>query len=326
MRTSWVVLAAVSACSSPSIRLGELDAAAQAAKCARLVRCGLFASGNACEAHIRIPPPNSYEPAQDMGRLAFDGERAQKCQEALAQQGCDETSRDVRVPPDACSSMFHGKIADGDACSFDAECGSSRCDLPICAEGGCCVGACGPSRPRGHVGDACDRTSECIDSYCDVDHTCRPLGDAEAMCTRDDQCGYDLACVSPSPSIPGNCKKLPHVGELCPYQRCADLGTTCDASLHCVPLGLPGAPCTSQGDCSPFAECDVAHGVCIELPTLGMPCDIACAGEAWCDHAVGMCSEPQPNGTPCEESDKCLSQNCKPGPIFDSCQDYPICF
>ena len=329
-RSIWVVVAAASACSSPSIRLSELDAAAQTAKCTRFVRCGLFASAEACDAYFRSPPASSYGPAQAAKRLDFDGESGQKCEDALAAQGCDLTARDVRVLPDACAAMFHGKVADGDMCSFDAECASARCDLPAsCTEGTCCVGACGPSRPHGHVGAACDRTSECIDGYCDADHTCHALGAADAMCTGDDQCGYGLACVSPSPSLPGSCKKLPHLGEACPYKRCADLGATCDATSHCVALGLPGASCTSYLDCSPFAECDVMHKLCIELPTLGMPCDLACAGESWCNFGgqpQGTCTAPQDNGAPCENSDQCLSQNCKPGPVFDSCADYPVCF
>ena len=330
MRIVWVVVvAAASACGSPSIRIGELDVAAQAARCTRFVHCGLFRAADDCDAYFRSLPPSSYEPGQTAGKIAFDGASAQACEDALAAQGCDLTSRDVRVRPDACTKMFRGKIGDGDACSFNEECASSRCDFPVCVSGSCCVGTCGPSRPRGHAGDVCDRTSECIDGYCDADHTCHDLGAAEAMCINDDQCGYDLACVSPSPSIPGNCKKLPHLGDACPYERCADLGTTCDVSHHCVALGLPGAACAAHSDCSPFAECDMARHVCIELPTLGMPCDVACAGESWCNfggQAVGTCSAPQPNGTPCENADECTTQNCKPGTVFDSCQDFPICF
>jgi hypothetical protein len=330
MRTVWVVVvAAASACGSPSIRIGELDVVAQAARCTRFVHCGLFGAADDCDAYFRSLPPSSYEAGQTAGKITFDGTSAQKCEDALAAQGCDLTSRDVRVRPEACTNMFHGKIGDGDTCSFDEECASSRCDFPVCVSGSCCVGTCGEAHTGGRVGDSCARNVDCIDGYCDVDHTCHGLGEAEAICLNDDQCGYDLACVSPSPSIPGNCKKLPHLGDLCPYQRCADLGTNCDASLHCVALGLPGAACAAQGDCSPFAECDVARHVCIELPTLGMPCDVACAGEAWCNfggQAVGTCSAPQPNGTPCENADECTSQNCKPGTVFDSCQDYPICF
>jgi hypothetical protein len=327
----WLAVVEVvgSACGSRSIRLEDLDAAALEARCTRLVHCGLFVSTGECDGHFRDPPASSYGPARAGAKLDFDGEAARECQDALAAQGCDLTSRDVRVAPAACSNMFRGRVADGDPCSFDQECASSRCELPVCAEGVCCIGACGPSRPRGHVGDACDRTSECIDGYCDVNHTCHALGGADAVCNSDDQCDYGLGCVQASPSLPGNCRKLPHLGEPCPYQRCADINAICDATTHCVALGLPGAPCTAHGDCSPFAECDMTRHLCIDLPTLGMTCDLGCAGEARCvfgaQPGVGTCSMPLANGMPCDDPADCASQNCKPGPVFDSCQDYPIC-
>ena len=326
----WLALTVAAACGSSSIRIEDLDRAVQDAKCERLVRCGLFASDAACDAYFRGPPPSSYGPAVMAGKLAFDGERARQCEDALAQQSCDLTSRAVRAVPEACLEMFRGKVADGDACSFDQECASSRCDLPVCAEGVCCVGRCGASRPRGGVGDACDRTSECIDGFCGTDHACHALGGADAACNDDTHCDYGLACIQPSPSLPGNCKKLPRLGEACPYQRCADVNAICDKTSHCLALGLPGAPCAEHRDCSPFAECDMARHACIELPKLGMPCDVACAGDARCviptNATVGTCVAPLPNGQPCDDPPDCASQNCKPGPVFDSCEDYPICF
>jgi hypothetical protein len=330
MRSIWVItVTAMSACGgTPSIDLDELDAASQAARCTRLVRCGLLASIDACDAYFRIPPPSSFGPAKAAGHLEFDGAQARRCQDALAAQGCDSTSREVRIVPEACTKMFRGRIADGDPCAFDEECTSSRCDQGVCPEGVCCVGVCGETRDGGKLGDACDKSSECLDGFCDADHVCHGLVAAAGTCALDEQCDYGLACVSPSPSIPGECKPLPHVGEACPYQRCAEINTICDATSHCVALGLPGAACVSYRDCSQFAECDMTNHVCIELPSLGMPCDLACVGESWCDfneQGVGTCTVPQPNGTPCDDSGKCLSQNCKPGTIFDSCQDYPIC-
>jgi len=232
------------------------------------------------------------------------------------------------VLPDACVKMFAGKIADGGACAFDEECASTRCDVGTCPTGSCCAGTCEPTHAAGAVGDACTRDTECVGGFCDTDHTCHAPGAAQATCMRDAQCDYGLACLSVSPSLPGSCAALPKQGEACPYQRCAAIGTYCDSTTHCAALGLPGAPCNAHADCSPFDECDLVNHVCIVLPTLGMPCDLGCAGESYCERneaGVGTCTTPQPNGTPCEESDKCLSQNCKPGAIFDSCQDFPIC-
>jgi hypothetical protein len=325
---SLAIAALVAACSSASIKLEELDAAGLTARCERFVRCGLASSTGACEASFRKPPPSSFGPARDAGRLAFDGEQARSCEDALAAQSCDVTTRDVRVVPDACKKMFRGRIAAGDACAFDEECASSRCGQQVCPEGACCVGTC-DAATAGGPGDACDRSSQCSDGFCDAaDHTCRALIAANTTCMRDEECDFGLACLSPSPSLPGTCKPLPHVGEACPYQRCAELGAVCDATSHCVAVGLPGKPCTSNGDCSTFTECDAKSRVCIELPTLGMPCDVACAGDAYCKfdaQDAGTCAAPDPNGAVCDDAGTCASRNCKPGPVFPSCEDYPIC-
>jgi len=246
-----------------------------------------------------------------------------------AAQSCDLTSRDARTVPLACDEMFSGSVADGAPCAIDEECASSRCNVSSCPDGSCCTGVCGTTRPRGQVGDACDRNAECLDGYCDAEHQCHALLAANQECLTDPQCDYGLACIQPSPSIPGTCRVLPQLGEACPYARCAGFGVRCDATSHCVALGLVGAPCASPDDCSPYERCDATTRTCTELPTLGMPCDTRCAGEAWCkleSESMGTCMAPQPNGTPCEDSGECVSQNCKPGALFESCSEYPVCF
>jgi hypothetical protein len=332
MRAVWFTIgaAALVACAkTPSISIGELSDAGLRAKCERLTRCGMFVSVDACSRYFRAPPPDSYTPAIRAGRLDYNGQRAKDCEDALGVVSCDVTSREARVPPAPCIEMFHGKIADGDPCSFDEECASSRCNLPICAEGVCCVGACGTSRPPGRRGDPCDRTSECVDGYCAADMTCQPLGTIGQSCMNDSECGYDLACLQATPSLPGQCGAAPHLGQLCPYQRCADIGTICDGSTHCAAVGLPHQVCVAHRDCSIFLECDQTTHVCADLPTLGMSCDVSCAGESWCNFGgqpIGTCVVPNPNGVPCENSAECASQNCMPGPVFASCQDFPVCY
>lgn len=323
------MLCALVGCGGASLDLDQLEAASQAARCARAVRCGLLPSLEACDRYSNTPPPNSFGPARDAGHLEFDGEQARRCEDALGAQSCDLTSREFRVLPDACKKMFRGRIADGEPCAFDEECSSSRCNHGVCPEGVCCYGTCGETHRSGNPGDPCERSSECTDGFCDTDHVCHALLADSAACTLDAQCNYGLACLSPSPSIPGQCLPLPHLGQPCPYQRCADAGLVCDATSHCVALGLPGAACTVNQDCSPFLECDPKSHVCIELPALGMPCDSGCAGDSYCDvakEAAATCVPLMTNGTMCDDSGTCASHNCKPGPVFPSCEDYPICF
>jgi hypothetical protein len=313
---------------SASLAAEDVDVAARTAGCTRGVRCGLIASVVACEAVLVTPPPPSYAAARDAGHLDYDGEAAQRCADALAALPCDQTSRAARSVAAACRDRFRGKIADGAACAFDEECASARCDQGACPEGVCCAGTCGPTRSGGAPGDACDRSSECGDGFCDADHTCHTLVAAGGDCMRDEQCGYGLACTSPSPSLPGTCRALPHAREACPYGRCADLGMRCDATSHCAPLGQIGEPCMAQVECSPYLECNTATHACASVPVLGMACDVKCAGDSFCnpDVAGGLtCTPLMANGTMCDDPGTCASHNCKPGPVFPSCQDYPIC-
>lgn len=323
----FFLVATLAACGGASLDVADLGTAELAARCSRFARCGLAVSQESCVAYFRIPPPDRLGAVRDAGRLDYDGGKAQACEDALGEISCDETARDVRVLPDACKQIFHGKVAEGAGCEFDEECQSAHCDLGVCPDGTCCEGTCEADHRDAKVGEACARTQDCVDGYCDADRTCHALAAKAERCTADAQCGYGLACVAPSPSLPGECAALPRIGESCPYQRCADINAICDATFHCVALGLPGAACQGNGDCTSLAECDPTSHVCVEHPRLGMPCTTTCGGESWCkfdDQGQGTCIAPLANGTPCEDSYNCQSQNCRPGPIFDSCQD-PAC-
>jgi hypothetical protein len=131
--------------------------------------------------------------------------------------------------------------------------------------------------------------------------------------------------------MPGTCRALPHAGEPCPYQRCADENLRCDdASTHtCVPVGLPGDPCLASSECASAMECDATTHLCREFPALGMPCDNVCGGDAFCAFDTptsGTCVAPLPNSSPCDGYNQCASFYCEQGPIFDSCKDPYTCF
>lgn len=329
MKIRWLALAALvsSGCDDPpSIALEDLQAETIRARCERLVRCGLLATEETCTAFFRTPDEDNLHAAIDAGKIRYDGVKALACQTALAALSCDASSREARVVP-ACDGVFTGRVADGDACSFDAECASGRCDEAQCPFDTCCSGTCLATETRAAAGASCETDAGCaVDAFCGKDKRCHELAKIGGLCARDSECDYGLGCIGATELMDGNCRAMPLLGERCPYLRCAEVGATCDAMTKlCVPVGLPGATCTSATDCSFYARCDLAAGRCAEIPSLGMPCDGFCAGESFCDLATNRCAPPLENTTPCTSDNQCASQFCDEGVVFDQCIDRPVC-
>lgn len=328
MQARWIALAALvsSGCDdAPSTALDDLQAESLRARCEYLTRCGLFASGDACAAFFRAPDEAELRAAIAAGKIRYDGVKALACQTALAALSCDQSSREARVIP-ACDGVFTGRVRDGAACGFDGECASGRCDEPSCPMDTCCSGVCLPTETRAAASAPCETDAGCVvDAFCGKDRLCHELAKVGQTCARDAECDYGLGCIGASDLMDGNCRAMPLLGERCPYLRCAELGARCDAAKMCVAVGLPGAPCASAAECSPYASCDLASGRCVEIPTLGMPCDGFCAGEAHCDLATNKCAAPLENTTPCTSDNQCASQFCEEGVVFDQCADRPVC-
>jgi hypothetical protein len=222
--------------------------------------------------------------------------------------------------------MIAGTIKTGEPCELDEECISGACDIPFCGEL-CCTGVCLSRRAIRPLDAPCTRDDDCVaDAFCSDAGTCVPLGDEGDLCRSDRQCAFGFGCIGPSEFMAGNCRKLGLLGEPCPYLRCAELGTTCQSG-RCAAVGLPGAPCASAGDCSPFAHCDQTVARCAAIPTLGEPCTSQCGGESFCERVVTQsCVNPYENGTPCSNDEQCQSLFCLQGEFFDVCRDYVPCF
>jgi hypothetical protein len=320
-------LAVVGACGDAAIPLADLDTEALHARCERFVRCGLFTDQDACEGYFRIVVDVNRQPSMDAGLVHYDGEAAQRCYSALAAVTCDGTARDARVPPADCAKIFVGTIGDGDACENDLECKSGRChlDTAACSSTECCSGACGSST-LAEAGDACIDSRDCVpDTYCGTDDVCHTLLAVGAQCIVDADCEYGLRCSGSPAAI---CTQAGMLGNACP---CADIGTVCDTSGTCVAVGLPGssAACTSDADCSLYAFCDVDMHVCVAYPTkLGTSCDShGCAGDSYCDTTANpaVCAQPLADMSPCTFSSDCASDYCYEGPVFDECEELPVC-
>ncbi|HEY1557185.1 MAG TPA: hypothetical protein VGF94_20255 [Kofleriaceae bacterium] len=322
-------LAVVGACGDAAIPLADLDTEALHARCERFVRCGLFTDQDACEGYFRIVVDVNRQPSMDAGLVHYDGEAAQRCYSALAAVTCDGTARDARVPPADCAKIFVGTIGDGDACENDLECKSGRChvDTSACGDATCCSGTCASST-RAASGAACIDSTDCVaDTYCGIDDVCHALGQAGGQCYVDANCDYGLRCSGSSPRI---CEPAGTLGNTCPNGTCAEIGSVCDASGACVTAGLPdsNAACASDAECSMYAICDPSMHVCVSYPTLGMPCDShGCAGDSYCDMTAtpAACAPPLDDLTPCELNSECASNDCVVGPVFDECQEQPVC-
>jgi len=321
----WIALIVlVSACGDnvPAIPFEGYAQARRHAECERQVRCGLFASLDACEAYTYLIPDHSLEAGIADDRVIYSEGAALRCTKALASITCDGGTMEARDEPQACAGVYRGTLATGSTCAFDAECASNRCMLSGCDPATCCAGMC-VAQSSGAVGSACALDRDCdATAYCALDHTCHALGTAGASCFRDSQCGDGLGCVTTT--NPGTCRPLAATGAACPDGKCALVGDHCDATkMTCVPDGLAGSSCSGDTDCSPTGYCNA--GSCADLPEAGMACTFRCAGDAWCDVTVNMCRDRKNDNTPCGTDNECITGYCAEGVAYDYCAERPVC-
>ncbi len=303
-------------------RFEDLVHATDDAKCERFVRCGLFPDDGSCNRFFRHIPETALISAVQAGITRYDGPSATQCNADLAAMTCNESAREARVPTRACEDVFIGTRNGGEPCGFDDECRSGSCSIPACGEL-CCVGTCRDARAPSEVGGPCEVDRQCVsDTFCGTDGVCHPLAGEGAQCADDGDCDYGLGCIGPNSLMPGNCRKLPLLGEACLYERCAELNAICKNGV-CTALGLPGAPCVQNTDCSPFMEC--VDTTCVALPELGSSCLDLCAGDSYCDENK-TCMPTKQNGAFCMEGSDCQSGLCEDGPAFSACTDFPVCF
>ena len=292
MRRSLLLVFLV-ACGS-SVDLADYSKSAEDARCSYLVNCGLFTDQASCHAYFdsRTLQNPSVKAAVDAGKLSYDGEAASDCFDGLSSASCSFNAD----TPAACDKIFKGKIADGAACAFDAECISDSCITMSCSMA-CCPGMCCMTVPTPKIGQPCDFYCE-NGAYCASDSTCKALLPKGASCPDPDSCQAGFYCKDRSPTMAGICTALPKTGEAC-TDLCGDIGDTCKAGT-CTPVGLLGDACMTDDDCSNYYKCDMATLKCIAptLPTL------------------------MPNGSQCTSSTQCQSHYCGNDKL---CADVPVC-
>jgi hypothetical protein len=319
LRTVGVVGIFAIACGHDGGGISATDYAGQeaAAFCDYEVRCGLFANQTSCISYGAIYVDPSFSMLVDSGKVTFDGNAAQACLDALSTVPCDQTQMAARVTPSACNDIVTGTVAMSGTCEQNAECQSDACVLPDCGSA-CCTGSCGAAQAPAGSGEPCVTRACDVGLACsETSQTCVPLGGSGAGCMLTEDCSYGLGCVG------GECATLPAIGDPCPDGECADLGAVCNAQATCVMVGLPGAPCATAEDCSPFAACNGT--TCVALPTVGQPCATACSDGSYCTgndgSGSGTCIAPAGNGAACTRGPQCASHYCGSG----GCEAAPVC-
>jgi hypothetical protein len=308
------------ACTHPGGGIAPADYAADAANalCDYEVRCGLFADQPSCLAFGQTKVDPTFELLVASGRVTFDGVAAQACLDAIAATPCDQTQEAARVLPDACSRYLVGTGAMGSACEQNAECESGMCALADCQQA-CCSGTCTADQAPAGSGDPCITRPCEPDLACSQNTgTCVALGEMGDVCMLPSDCDFGLSCVA------DECQPLPAVGQPCLDGQCADVGAVCSESSTCVMVGLPGAACATNVDCSQFTECNGT--TCIALPTLGQPCDDGCSDGSYCNipdgSGTGTCTALGSDGTSCTISSQCANGLCDGS---GACSSPPLC-
>jgi hypothetical protein len=331
MRRSFAVIAVVGCghtISPGGVSIDQIPTAYKRALCEFYARCGELPDIATCldanlGVDIHVDPGMMAAIAQ--GRAFYDGVAVATCFDAIGARACDTSSQSARDADTffvQCAPFVQGTVEAGGACALDAECVSLKCNTLTC-DGQCCAGTCVGGAPpafRVAIGGSCADGSTCADgAYCDTrDERCKAVLPAGAPCTDDFQCDYELACFGATPT----CKPLPQRGALCPDGRCRDTGTRCSAGT-CVAVGLSGATCTSNADCSQYYVCDATNH-CAEGPHVGESCANASCFDAgtFCS-STKTCEPLASDGSPCASGLECASGACDA--TMHACATPPTC-
>jgi len=302
------------------VSVADFNAAYKDAECTFLTNCGLFADKATC-LRSQLFNGGAYSLSGDLrdaiakGRVLYNGNAVKECFDEIANATCDKTDESGRVPVLACLQFTRGTLGADAACLLDQECISQNCRVLV-ADDPCAMGTCvGDTAPTISIplnGESCNSVIGCgRGSYCDTTSSfvCTPLKTSGETCVDTHECGYGLGCAG----SPRTCRTLPAPNEACPDATCRDDGQHCIGAV-CKPLGLLGATCASNSDCSPYFPCDFNTSMCKKTPSIGESCattNSRCFDEhSYCDGATLTCVAAKPDGAACTTNLQCQSENC----------------
>ena len=341
----WIAALVLAGCAAspttptgPGIASADFDDKLIGALCVRDVRCGVYASFEACVAAQPGPSPHLRAQRQadvEAGVVTYDPIEAASCIDFIASAACTDLAiHDDFTAPQACAQFEHGTIATGSACDHDEACASSFCEAAADGPtyGTCLAGTCQPIELA--VGGVCGQGyPACPGGSTCVEGECRTPGAAGAQCYDSGECAAGLACDLDR----GVCAPPVHEGEVCGPLPCAEAALDClrtetDAGgnfvARCLRRVDRGADCRfgvsaidSRALCKRDLTCDTDTATCVDLPSAGQPCEWggACGPGATC---VGSTCQPAfAAGAACITSDNCASGDC----IQGVCQAVTVC-
>jgi hypothetical protein len=243
---------------------GDFRAQYPALACASLETCcsaaGFDYNPSLCQAFLTpVPTPNAV----------FDPVAAADCLETLRAGPVDCGNSEPAIE---CEGVYVGTVAQGGACSDDAECaapenGTATCNSGQCVtaihgvEGQKCSSSCAPFGGSGQIcsGAGLDDAEQVqcwrSDGLVCAEGTCTALGGPGAECAFDDDCRDEAYCEGPA------CRLRAESGAMCSASVECALGTYCEDS--CKPQLPEGEPCATDEQCS--------SGTCAGTCTFGDP-------------------------------------------------------
>jgi len=218
------------------------------------------------------------------------------CAAAIQSETCDDFEN-ANIPS-ACIAA-PGTIANGTACTFDAQCTSTWCQITAGA-------ACGTCETLPVAGATCAVTADCggRGMLCAA-NKCVARGALNATCDAANPCGFALTCVGTTAKT---CQQSgTSVGASCDPQHQTGPGCVGQYALTCVEDGL----CT-RDTLSPTGSCgviDIEAGLDAEAPSSNTECTLGglCAAGTCALPAADNAACDDTNGPPCLAPARCVT-------------------
>ncbi len=250
------------------------------ALCSKLSECSPFTFNQAyadvasCVARAKLVCAQSFSATGTSASTS----RTVDCATALMALTCEDVY--ASKTPESCKAM-PGQIANGSACTDNAQCQSTWCAR---ANNMTC-GACGP---RPVAGTNC-ANQECADGLRCVNDVCVTTGMAGAQCDGSHPCRAGYACKGATPGGMGTCALGLAAGAMC-ESLLGPNNAGCDTAkgLYCHPTtrvctavtyAKTGEACNIVGNgfavCASSGTCKTQGGtsVCLAAAADGAPCD-----------------------------------------------------